>query len=394
MFSHSTEVNTMTKSKQQKKQKSKVVVKVVREKTKKQKPRRQKGKRVPRGPMLSECAMKYKAAVARPFSVDAIGACLPFPPDRDSLKATGLTRFPLIADASGNAFCLFAPTIVNDKICAWINSTTGTIPVTVAVVDTPPANYAAYGMTGLPFSASAISGATIQGRIVSVGFRITYNGPVTAMSGLYFSYCDPQHGNLNLAAYNYAGLFSTLETKIKRVTADAFEQGFTIVNPAEQAYVGNKEYIGSAGTIGSDLVALYPWSGGQDINYKGPNTAGYLANGGAPIVFGVNGASAGSAYYVELVTHVEYTGKGASYGLTPSHNDHNAANVITAAADRSVGEFNSDPNKTWSNVLSSTVNRVLSETQTPMGKMATATVVKAARTWIGSRVRGAPRLQD
>lgn len=303
---------------------------------------------------MSECARKYAAAIAKPFSSEAEGCCLPYPPDRNSLKATGFCRFTLTADASGNAWVLFSPSSTNDNVSAWYNATTGTIPMTITAANTAPTNYNKALMSNLPFTGTNVT-LNVDARLVAVGFRITYLGKVTDMAGIYFSYVEPSHANVNTSEYSVddGDVLGALETKLTRITSAPFEQGFTCVNDLEHSYAGQTDFrSGTTSNATGNIRAVYPWdTTSLDINNTGPNTAGWLANGAAPIVFGVRGATAGSTFQVQLISHLEYVGKGASYGLTPSHNDHNAANAIQAAAERATAAFQDSPTVPWSNVL-------------------------------------------
>lgn len=342
---------------------------------------------------MSECARKYLACITRPFSSDALGACLPFPPDRNSLKATGLTRFTLTADASGNSFVAFAPCTANDRVAYWLNYTTGTWPITVVTADTAPANYAAGKFTTLPYAQAQLT-TTVQARIVSVGFRITYIGSVTNMAGFYYAYCDPGHGDINSSDFTMNNVFAAAECKTRRITDRAFEMAYTVATEEEHKYTGKAEYEAGATAISGScgLTSMWPWSK-VDINGKSSAQTGFVQNGSAPIIFGTSGATPGTTFYVELIEHVEYVGKGASYGLTPSHNDHNAANIIAAASERAVGDFNAKPEASWSSVVSKAVKTAMTEVQTPMGRTVVNAAVRAAGTYLGRR-RGQLRLNN
>lgn len=344
----------------------------------------------PRAPSMTECARKYLAAIARPFSSEAMGSCLPYQPDRDSLKATALARFTLTLSGSGDGWVLFTPTTVNDYMSVIYSNTGATIPITMLASNTAPANTLGIPLASLPFGAPSLN-TNVDGRIVSVGFRMTYLGSVSNMSGYFFSYSEPSHSNVNKAEYTTttAGVFSALECKLQRVSQTPFEQGFTVVGPEEHPYRGQNSYT-SVGTANN--LAFFPWSQGVDINGVGPTGAGYLNNGAPPIIFGVKGAFAGALVLVEIIEHVEYVGKGASYGLTPSHNDDQAANKISAAADRAQGEFIARPEESWASTMSRSLGKVLREQQTPMGKAAMGAAVRVASTYLSRRPRGSLRL--
>lgn len=177
----------------------------------------------PSGPKMSECASKYLASVARPFSALARGACLPHPPDRASLKVDGFAKFFVTTDTLGSGFVLVSPCLANDRAYAWCNATTGTMPITVVTTDVAPANYSLVRMTTLPFNVNAFTSGAVEGRIVSVGIRVTYLGSVSNMAGVIYHYSDPAHANVNLTEYSPANLITFNETKVVRVSARAFE---------------------------------------------------------------------------------------------------------------------------------------------------------------------------
>lgn len=354
----------------------------------------------PKKPQGSECAAKYLASVARPFSAMARGACLPHPPDRASLKVDGFAKFFVTTDSIGSGFVLISPCLANDRAYAWCNSSSGQMPITVATTDVAPANYAVVKMTTLPFAAMSFMNGSVEGRIVSVGIRVTYLGSVANMAGVIYHYSDPAHANLNFVEFSPINLIQLNETKVVRVSAKAFEVGHTLVRPEEANYTGVREWregtssaTGATNSVG--ISAFYPWSQNIDINNN--NTAALasaaVTNGAPCIVLAFAGTAPGSQFMVEMIQHCEYVGRSAQFGLTPSHNDTAAANVVQAAADAAPLDFNSTPGKTWASTVTSAVGRIVRETQTPLGQMVTRGMVQGARTWIGSRQKGALRLQ-
>jgi hypothetical protein len=311
--------------------------------------------------MLSECARKYFTAIAYPFSSAAKGACLPYQPDKDSLKANALVRFTVTADASGNAFILVSPTLASDAVSLWFNQTTGTVPITVVAAGTPPANYSAVAMSSIPFTINNLASGTVEGRVVSCGLRVTYTGSVSSMAGLYECYVDPSHQNLNATATGGASnIVGNVDLRVARVTSAPFEMGFGPLQASEQQYRGRTDNnIGYVTAVGiSNCIGVWPWSNGTDINGLGPGYTGYLFQGGCPILFMVRGAAAGATFYVEYTQHVEYIGKSANFGMTPSHNDVTGANRVDAAVCRATTSFGTSASGTWSDTLRKTLTSV------------------------------------
>lgn len=361
---------------------------------------RQKQTPRPKGPRMSECASKYMASVARPFSAHARGACLPHPPDRASLKVDGFSKFFVTTDSLGSGFVLVSPCLANDRAYAWCNATSGTIPFAVNTTDTAPVNYSLVKMSTLPFNAQTISSGNVEGRIVAIGIRVTYLGSVSNMAGVIYHYSDPAHANVNLAEFSAANLIALNETKVVRVTAKAFEVGHTLVRPEEANYSGIREWREgtssvAGATLSAGIAAFYPWSQNVDINNQNTTATSVapVQNGAPSIVMAFAGTTPGSQFMVELIQHCEYVGRSAQFGLTPSHNDTPAASVIQAAADSAPLDFNATPGRTWAATLSNAVKDIVRETQTPMGRAVTRGLAQGARTWIGSRQKGALRLQ-
>lgn len=324
-------------------------------------PRQQKkaGPRRSRGPTMSECGSKYFAAVSMPFSNAALGACLPFAPDKNSLKANSYMRLPIITNSSGDFVVFLSPCIANDLVSVW--HTTGTftgIPMVVATLNTPPANWVSHNNTTLPFTSSTLNAGGVEGRIVSMGIRVTYTGTVSAMSGYYQIYSSPDHGNVNNSNL-YTYLNTSSEVKVRRVMDKPVEQGFTIINADERSYVSLKD---RATTLANQCVTFYPWSGNIDINGRQGQDAGYISNGSTPIVIrGIGLPPSTNCVLVEIIGHYEYVGPSATFGLSPSHNDQEAGEKILAAADRAPPEYNARPDSTWAATVRKTFNDVMRE---------------------------------
>lgn len=337
------------------------------------------------GPAMTECARKYRAAVQTPFSPQALGACLPYPPDRDSLKATTLNRFALTAHTGGTAGFYISPCLANDNFTIWATDGSAAFaPFVASSSNTAPAGWVGINNNS-PFSGSALgSPGALEGRIVSVGFRVTYTGNVSSMAGTFSCYVDPSHACVNNSNFTASAISAALETRYCRISDRPFEQGFTVVNASEQQYTG-AQYVSRYDNKTNWLTALYPWSCGTDINCLSANQVGALQNGGAPIVVIIQAAAAGATFYVEYIQHIEYVGKSASYGLTVSHNDHNAANMITAGADRAAAMAVGSPNASWSNIFSAAFRAANSNMGRSLANAGLRYAMEAGRNGYGRR---------
>lgn len=387
--------NKPQKNRQQRKQrKQKSGPGTVQIKVAQQPPARSKKQKKPRGQQMSECASKYYASIARPFSTQAMGACLPFQPDRDSLKVQGMVRIPVTTASNGAAFVMFSPTLAFDALSGWYTTGAKSLPAVIDNAGASP-NMQAFSFPTLPFSAADFNGNLVAGRVVSVGVRMTYTGSVSDMAGLYFSYADPEHSTVNALSCDPTGanqLLSNYETKLTRVSERAFEVGFTVVNANEHDYSGFSEARAYGSTIATGLRSVYPWSKNVDANNLGPSEAGRVGAAAPCIIVGVLGQTTGKNFYVEIIQHIEYVGKKAGYGLTPSHNDHNAGNIITAAADRAQAEYCAGT-QSWSATMANVLKRVASEATSPTGKAAIGLVARVGKSYMSSRRSGALRLQ-
>jgi len=337
---------------------------------------------------MSHCAMKYLACLREPFSEKAAGACLPYPPDRDSLKVTVYARFNIQVGTSGDNRILVAPCLSSNSVAIWYSqSDSGTVPFTTTVVNTPPTNWSALSFSNLPFTSTQINQGLVAGRIVSVGIRMTYTGKVTDMGGAYYSWVSPGHESVNIIGNDIRSGTTTLlgnqEVRFKRVTDKPMEEAFTVTSDAEHMYYGYNDLRMYGNTYGSS-ISEYPWSKGVDVNGNNANSASYTWNGAPCIIFGVTGGS--GAYYVEVVQHVEYVGRAAMYGLTPSHNDHNAANLIQKAAESAVTDVNNKPDSSWASIVANAMRTAISSTQTPLGQQVVGAAARVAMNGIGRRM--------
>jgi hypothetical protein len=350
---------------------------VIHAPTPQKKKTRQKAKS---GAGMTECGRKYALSLSQPFSAQADGCCLPFPPDAPSLKANCLVRANLQVDLGGTAWVVISPTLAKDKTALWTSTVNASaFPITIATKDTAPANYAAFTASGLPFAQSDIVSGSIAGRIVSVAIRITYVGTAANMSGLYFAYTNADRDNVNSSTYSIANILTSKECKLARVTNKPFEMAYTVASPEHYRYVGHKEAtagVGTAATYGQ--VACYPWSSGVDINGKGPCLTGAIDNGAAMAIIGITNAIAPSSFYVEYIQHVEYVGRSATFGLTPSHSDPPAASAVETAAQLAATDYESSSG-TWGSVFSKALNHVRAEMNPNAAMQAAGHAYKAYR---------------
>lgn len=343
---------------------------------------------------MPECTAKFLDAIARPFSTNALGACLPFAPDRDSLKVTTITRFNAYPGLDGAFVVALCPSLANDLPSAYQTGTSASGLVNWPNTVTWPlvTGNGSYYSANTPFTAAQIAAGGVSGRIVSVGIRISYIGQVATMSGMNFAYVSPEHINTNVSAYNIDGMLSTVDTKVCRVSNRPFEMGMTVCAPNEHKYTGANE-TSNWDTAKPSTLIYYPWSSGIDFNNKRLGQALYMPLWGSPIAtFGVAGAATGTTFYVEIIQHMEFVGKMASFGLTPSHNDEAGAAKVTAAAERASAEFNAAADAHWTSTVYKTFKETVAEHSGTILKTGANVAMRVALSRM-NRPHGAPMLQ-
>lgn len=326
---------------------------------------------------MSECASKYFAAIAAPFSSEAMGVCMPYAPDRSSLKVHTYTRATSFrCDSNGNGAFFLAPTVVSDLSHLWVtnNAAAWTFPMPAVTTNTAIAGWDQLAPGGTPFTRAVIDTGNLEARVISVGIRITYTGTLVNLSGTISIYVDPDHGNVNNV--NATARLSSSEAKFVRITDRPFEMGFGIVKAHERSYSSAIEAI----SVTNGIAAYCPWSQGVDINgNRAAATTSTLVNGAATVVGNITGAASGAPFTIEVIQHIEFVGASASYGLTPSHND-SMAEKITAAADRATSAFNG-ARDSWASTMSRSLGEMLREAGGRMAPM-------AARYAAGRAMRG------
>lgn len=251
---------------------------------------------------LMDCTYKYAKCLVDPFGEEARAACLPLNSVGSSWKVTAKTVFTMTIGTGLIGFVAVGPSFCND-INSYSYSTTG---FTTSAIATQTTTGVVLGtMTALPFTAAQATGAssTVAGRIVGVGCRITYSGSVLNMGGMMYSLVPTDRRNLDGA--NIAALTANNMCALVPVTQKSFTEVMYGVNDVERQY--SDENLQS--------LALQYWPLG---NGQGDSTDEIPFPAGLGII--VSGAS-GTQYTVELIYHVEYTGRDAAFAATSSEED-------------------------------------------------------------------------
>jgi len=278
---------------------------------------------------LSKCALKYALAIADPFSPNAKGVCLPVYPAAPSQKMTVFTRTMVTVGANSYGFVAFSPSLANDTIQSWYTNAyfTGTqfTPLSATNVITTGVGFNIAAQ--IPYTSAQIAAQNVMGRIVTVGFRISYVGTTLNESGSYYLLTPPNHENVAKVAnsVNAAGAFQ--ECTVCSITRDVCNLSSFPISPSETVYQTTL-------TAGTSSGLLFPFSlddTGYNSGYSYVN-AGYTT-GACTSIIHFTGVP-GSQFLVEQVMHVEYAGLLAASAATPSDSDQRGFEIVSAAAER------------------------------------------------------------
>lgn len=274
---------------------------------------------------LTECSSRYLHALRYPFDDKAIGACLPYPPTRESLKATTTIRFTGLTGTNQMVMYVL-PTLASDRACVYYKTAaTGAYPpdaLTLTADNTAPAGWIGSAMSTLPATAAQLASQSAAGRIVAFGIRVSFAGESQYTGGTLSVYAHPEHENVN--GYN-PGAFANVP--LWRITDKQLTFGFGSVSDKEREYAGYQ--TGYFGTVSY----LYPWSR-MNVNGASWVSAPTILDGSPVIQLVFSNLTANQRFMVELIQHTEYVGSQFQYGCTPSHADHNGASLVDEAAQR------------------------------------------------------------
>lgn len=261
---------------------------------------------------LGTCAKKFAIAMARPFSNEAYGACIPIAPSRPSQKVHAIQRFVMNTGVANVGFVLLSPCLANDAVNIYTTGTnfggTDMSPVVTGALTTSTGGVTPLVCSTLPYTKADLLGsgdnnAAVSGRIVSVGIRITYAGTELNKGGWGYAYVDPDHSNL--WGESIATLGSREGANVIHVSSKPIELSCGPIDAQEYAYDAS-QYLGPGSSSAAyTLAGCYPMSG---LDYISPAAqAGPYPIGSAPIAIIIN-STANNPFYVEVITHAEYIG--------------------------------------------------------------------------------------
>jgi len=287
------------------------------------------------GLALSKCALKYALAISKPFHPAAKLACTPAFPAPPSHKVTGYGRYLATIGTGGYGFTAITPCLGNDSLLGYTSTAaySGTTALPLANNSTPSNGISRVTMSNLPYTtaqitgSSPLGGAQIYGRIVSVGMRVTYIGTTLNESGYYTLLATPAHENVLQVAGSpdTAGAFGNAQ--VCGITRESCEATLFPVSSVET------DYTQSTG-VSSYIPYIYPYSGNaQTMNNSFTDTVAGFGAGSPSMIVHFTGVP-GSQFLVEVIQHVEYTGRAASANYTPTESDQRGFEIVSAAAER------------------------------------------------------------
>lgn len=275
---------------------------------------------------LSDCAVDYYQAIAKPFSPEARGVCLPIFPTRESQKSTGFMSGTAHVGTTGYGFIAVAPCIANDKYSVWKTSPSYNQNY-IEISSVLPVGVSAHAMTDLPYRSAQlrdgtdITPASVRGRIVTTGLRLRYTGTNLNKGGRMVAYVSPSHGNLNGESVDEM----TARAGCLRLQVTSSWSEFVVFSNTsdEMEYPGHE--AGSGTSSWEVIRACYPLSNKQYIATGVPET------GGVPMVVMMTGVT-GNEFEYEVVTHCEFIGAATAASNTPSHCDVDGLSRVQNAA--------------------------------------------------------------
>lgn len=308
---------------------------------------------------MSECAAKYYAAIARPWSSDAVGACVPKFPARPSQKVTGFARITVATGTTGYGFALFVPTLANDLVTVWATDATfaGTTSTFVATGTgtTSTVGVAGHHMGNLPYGylslkSDDLDNQNASGRIVAYAASIQYTGTTYNMGGQYRMFSDPAHNNL----YGDS-IGSRKECLIRRITPAKEWLALSATNEVELEYASGQYTPSQASGQTNTMGSCFPYSNSAYLDAL--SLSALYANGAAPMLFEF-WSEPGNTFELEIVNHAEYVGVHTEGRNSPSHSDPKGLETVIAAAAAAPTILTQEVKATWSDAMARGLNDV------------------------------------
>lgn len=316
---------------------------------------------------ISDCALKFAAAISNPWSELSLGVCIPTQPSRRSQKVAAFKRIIATVGTGGIGFVYVMPTIANNTVAYYFTDVnyTGTMNAggfensnLFGSEEVLQAGVQGGSLGNIPYSAGNFTGTigdsyrpVSYGRIVSAGVSASYIGTTLNESGLILCYASPNHGDLS--SMPFGTILEKAEADVKNFGRKKCWVSTSVISAAEceydrslQAFARREPTVAGLNQVDALIPIYYPWS--PDGPLIGTGTG--LTQGGAPLVIAFTG-EAGSQVYVEIVFHLEYTGAVCEAISTPSHSDPIGFAKVLEAADHA-RTIQSSRGLSWSKAFS------------------------------------------
>jgi len=168
-------------------------------------------------------------------------------------------------------------------------------------------------------------------RVVSIGIRLTFTGPVTTMQGSYTVYSAPQHRNCS--GFNAAKILTDPTGLYKPITREPFE---IVMGPTADATEVAQGLEVTPVVDGVSDNLLYPWST-TSLWYTDTTVANYhtynvsYGTAGNPVWLIVVNGHAGDLVHVDYIQHMEAWGESMAASVTENDEDISGASAVLSA---------------------------------------------------------------
>lgn len=246
-----------------------------------------------------------EVAAVSAFAVPPGTMHLPITPSHDTIKATAKAHAYVTANAAGEGFFWVCPTLANDRNSLLVTDGAYTGVAGAPPVRTTTATIGVLGvaanlpMNHLKFNEVINGQRSTEGRISSVGFKVSAHGRADERPGNVHVYTKPSNADVSVTSWPEM-------TTNQRTHVTTYTNSQTVEHSLLPAELSQKEL--------SQSVA--PWATPAGSYYDYVLAA---ATGGAAVAIGrITGATPGFQYFIEYIVHVEYAGGDLSAMTTPN----------------------------------------------------------------------------
>jgi hypothetical protein len=311
--------------------------------------------------------MKFAVAAGDAFADQAYGCCIPNGSGGSTMKAHSRIRTTVTVGVNGIGGAIFCPSPWNDIVQVFNTPST----YNPSYLDINAAGMKILNCSTLPFSTQ--TSATLFGRVVAIGARLTYVGALSTRNGVVDIFSSVSHDSLgtpgNTTRISVPDFINKPETYHSLVDGRTYYLGSVASQTLEWDFPHPYNVFGNMspptvanGVITSvannDLRKFYPWTAGNVACVDSTGTS-LLGMASPPqLGFLISGTS-GDKYELEYIVHVEYSGSVSDYAATPNQIAEDALTTIPDIVTESVitaASRNTDYTSTYASILK---NRLL-----------------------------------